>query len=115
MRIAFLIGKLMMNAMRSHPENRSAFKRQGRARGQEIFHPLGSLVSAMREQPVVGHADAQASRNPPQKHRNEKGLPGEKEKGSNRPNMKQGHKGCSYPVDFVIGGWLAVQRFEFHG
>jgi hypothetical protein len=28
--------------------------------------------------------------------------------------MKQAHEGCGYPVDFVIGGWFAVKRFEFH-
>ena len=104
MRIAFLIGELMMNAVRSHPEDRPAFERQSRASGQEILDPLRSLVAAMREQPVVSHADAQASRNPPQKQSHEKRFPGEEKECGNRPHMKQGHKGCGYPVDFVIGG-----------
>src|SRR5208282_360274 len=108
MRIAFLIGKLMMNAMRRHPEDRSAFESEGRTRGEEVFDPLRSLIAAMREQPVVGHADAQAPRNPPQEHRYKESFPGEEEECGNRPDVKQGHKGCGYPVDFVVGGWLAM-------
>src|SRR5579863_501589 len=71
MRIAFVVGILMMNAMRGYPENRSAFKSQSCARSEDIFHPLRSSVTAMGEQPMVAHTDAQASRNPPQKHRYE--------------------------------------------
>src|SRR4029077_13657488 len=65
MGIAILIGKLVMNAMRGHPENRSAFEGEGGANRQEIFHPLVGFVAAMREQPVIAHANAQAARNPP--------------------------------------------------
>ena len=67
-RIAFLVGELMMNAMRRHPENRTAFERERGAHRQEIFHPLGSLVAAMGQQAVIAHADAEAARDPPQEH-----------------------------------------------
>src|SRR5580704_2253631 len=60
-RIAFLIGILMMNAMCCHPEDWSAFESQGGACSEEIFHPLRSSVTAMGEQPMVAHTNAQAS------------------------------------------------------
>src|SRR5258708_36875693 len=75
-RIAVLVGKLMMNAMRGHPENRSALEGESGAPGQKIFHPLRRLVSAMRQQTVIAHANAEASGNPPQEHGDEERLPG---------------------------------------
>src|SRR6266853_6642876 len=44
MRVAVHIRKLMMNAVRSHPENRSAFESEGGANCEEIFYPLRRLV-----------------------------------------------------------------------
>jgi hypothetical protein len=61
MRIAILVGILMMNAMRRHPENRSALQRQRGTDRQKIFDPLRSLIPTMREQAVIRHADAQAA------------------------------------------------------
>jgi len=49
MRIALLIGILMMDAVRGHPENRAAFERERSAKGQGIFDPLGSLEAAVRQ------------------------------------------------------------------
>src|SRR5580658_2878507 len=57
-RIARLVGELMMDPMRGYPENRSAFQRQRSANREEIFQPLGTFVTAMRQQPVITHADA---------------------------------------------------------
>ena len=37
MRIAGLVGFLVMNAMRGHPENRPAFQGKGAADGEEVF------------------------------------------------------------------------------
>ena len=54
MRIAFLVrNKLMMVAVSGHPENRAALERQRSAHRQEIFDPLGCLVTAMGEQAVI--------------------------------------------------------------
>src|SRR5579863_4019629 len=51
MRVTLLIGVLVMQAVGRNPEERSAFQGQRTAHSQNIFHPFGSLVSAMREQP----------------------------------------------------------------
>ena len=58
MRVAFLVADLVMHAMRRNPEHRSALKRQRGADGHRVFQPLGHLVAAMSEQPVIAHADA---------------------------------------------------------
>src|SRR4029077_3411280 len=76
MRVAVHIGKLMMNAVRSHPENRSAFESEGGANCEEIFYPLRRLVAAVRQQAVISHSDAQTTRHPPQEHGDEQRLPG---------------------------------------
>ena len=92
-----------MNAVRGYPENRAAFERQRRADGQEIFHPLGSFVSAMRQQAVVSHANAQASRHPPQEHRHQECLPGKEEQRRDGADVKSRHESRCDPVDFVVG------------
>src|SRR5262249_48781737 len=66
--IAFLIGILMMYAVRRHPENRPTLQRKRGAESQEIFHPLVGLVSAMRQQPVITHPDPEAAGYPPQRY-----------------------------------------------
>ena len=76
MRVAFQIGILMMNAVRRHPENRPAFECQRRTPGQEVLHPLRRPVSAMRQQPVIAHADTEAARYPPQENGGKKCRPG---------------------------------------
>src|ERR1700678_2267670 len=65
MRIALVVRKLMMNPMRGYPENRPPLERKSGAPGQEIFHPLRSLISAMRQQPVICHPNPEAARYPP--------------------------------------------------
>ena len=114
MRIAFLIGELMMDAVRRHPENRPAFERERRANGQEILHPLRRLISAMREQPVITHADAQAARNPPQEHRDEQSLPGEKEERRYRAHVKRSHEAAVIQFTSSLCSLCSFQILQFH-
>src|ERR1700722_20625798 len=90
--IAILIGILMMNAVRSHPENRTTFEGERGANRQEILNPFRSLVSAVREQAVVSHANAQAAGNPPQEHRDKQCLPGEEKQSGHGSYVKQSHE-----------------------
>jgi len=69
--------KLMMDAVRGHPENRTAFERQRGAPGEKYSIHLGVFVAAVSQQAVIAHADAEASRNPPQEDGDEKCAPGE--------------------------------------
>ncbi len=67
--IAFFIRILVMHAVRRNPRNRPAFNRQRAARRQYVFHPFRSLVSAMRQQTVIAHPDAEAPAHPIRNHR----------------------------------------------
>ena len=71
-RIAFHVRKLVVNSMSRHPRNRSAFESQRPASRQEVLHPFRCFVSAMRQQPVIAHADPETSGNPPKHKRNRK-------------------------------------------
>jgi hypothetical protein len=57
-RVAFVVGVLMMDAVGGDPEDGSALERHGAAGGDEVLDPLGGAVAAVGEQAVVGHADA---------------------------------------------------------
>ena len=114
MRVAVLIRILMMNAVRRHPENRPALQSQRGADGQKIFHPLRSLIAAVRQQPVITHANPQAARYPPQKHCDKQRLPGEKEECGNGPNVKRRHEPCRYPVHFIFCRLWSFQILQFH-
>jgi hypothetical protein len=98
MGIAHLIGGLVMEAVRSHPTDRSALQAQGGAGGQKVFHPLGALVTTMREQAVIAHADAEASREPPKKNSQQQRFPAEKEKCGDGADVKQAQKKCASPI-----------------
>src|SRR5690349_14150930 len=49
MRIAWLVGILMMNAMRCNPEYRSTLKCQGCADRKEVFNPFRGCIASMCE------------------------------------------------------------------
>src|SRR5450755_4635857 len=102
MRIAFFVGELMMNAVRGHPENRSAFERQRGAPSQEIFDPSRRLVAAMREQTVIAHADAETARNPPQEAGDEKCRPSKEKQRGYGADMKPGHGNRRDPVKAIF-------------
>ena len=57
-RVAIVVGVLMVDAVSGDPEDGSALESLGAAGGDEVLQPLGRAVAAMGEQAVVGHADA---------------------------------------------------------
>src|SRR5437660_306220 len=113
MRVAFFVSILMMDAMHCHPEKRSALQGQGAAQGEEILNPFVGLESAMGQQPVIAHADAQASSHPPQHQRQQHGLPTEHEKSGDRAEVKYHHKKSSKWSDRTLKS--AVVRMETQG
>src|SRR5690349_6133669 len=58
MRIAVLVGILMMDAMGCDPKERAALQCERGTDCQGVFQPLGCHISAMGKQAVVSHADA---------------------------------------------------------
>src|SRR5579859_3778162 len=115
MRVALFIGKLVMNAMRRDPENWATLERKGPASGQEIFNPRRCLVAAMREQPVIAHADSEAAGHPPKEHRNKQCFPGKKENCRYCAQMECQHEPSCDPIDLVVLT-RAFERFnlQFH-
>ena len=103
----------MMNSMRGDPENRSAFERQRGKDRKRVFEPLGNLVSAVREKPVIAHPDSQACRHPPQNYRDKERLPREEKQRHNGAHVKQRHKRSRNPVDFILGCRVSFQIGEF--
>src|SRR5262245_54020511 len=88
----------MMNAMGGHPEDGSALERQRAAESEEVLDELGRLVSAVREQPVIAHADA---KHPAHVVKNESGeyrAGVDVEEGRHGADVKAGHGDCGYPV-----------------
>src|ERR1700693_500662 len=99
MRIALLVGMLVVDAMRGHPENRAALKRQRRANREEVFDPEGSFVASVREQAMVADANTEARRNPPEQCSDRECFPGEKEQRHYGANVEGHHeRGCN-PID----------------
>jgi hypothetical protein len=97
-RIAVVIGMLMMDAMRRNPENWPAFERQRAADGEKVFERLRCLVAPMGMQAVIPEADPEPDRQPVQHDGDRKIGPTEKEKGGDRQNMKDHHHDGGDPV-----------------
>jgi hypothetical protein len=79
-RVSLFVRVLVMHSMGCNPEYRTALQGQSAAYGEEVLDPFGRFITAVRQQPVVAHADTQASGNPPQQHREQERLPAEEEK-----------------------------------
>jgi hypothetical protein len=101
-RIAVVVGVLMMDAMCGDPEDGSAFKCCGAAGGDEVFEPLGNAVAAMREQAVVAHADADVDGEEIEDGESSEVLPGEAEECGDGSDVEQAHGNGGNPVDLAL-------------
>src|SRR6476646_8003920 len=100
-RIAWLIGFLVVDAMRRHPENRTAFESQGAANSKKIFQRQRHLIGPVGMQPMVTHADSQAGTHPVEKQRNGKSVPTEHEQRGYRAEVKKAKRDDVDPVCFL--------------
>ena len=91
-----------MDAMRSHPENGSAFERQGSANGEEIFERARQLIRTMRVQPVVAHADAQPDGHPIKNDRGDESAPTEHKQSSDGAHVQNNQNADNGPVQFPV-------------
>jgi len=101
-RIACMIGVLMMNAVGGDPEDGTALKREAAAGGHEVLDPLGGAVPAMGQKAMVGHADADVDGE--EVHDGEAGqvLPGEEEEGGDGADVEGTHGDGGDPVDAAL-------------
>jgi hypothetical protein len=97
-RIAGLIGSLMMEAVGGCPKNRPPFKCKCAANRKEILkrprHPVGTV----RMQPMVAHADPHSSRNPMKEHGDGEIPPAKGEYGSNCSGVKKSESDSGPPA-----------------
>ena len=97
--VAFLVGVLMMDAVGGDPEDGAALKREAAAHGDEVLDPLGGLVAAVREQAMVGHADADVDGEEVGDDEGGEVLPGEEEEGGDGSDVEESHDDGGDPVD----------------
>jgi hypothetical protein len=100
--VAFVVGVLMMDAVCGYPENRATLKRESAAHGDEVFDPLWGLVTAMREQAMVGHADANVDGEEVGDEEGGEVLPGEEEERGDGSDVKEPHGDGGDPVDAAL-------------
>ncbi len=98
-RVAFVVGVLMMDAVGGDPEDGSAFEGEGAAGGDEVLQPLGRAVAAVREQAVVGHADADVDGEEVHDAEDGEVLPGEAEERGDGADVEEAHDDGGDPVD----------------
>jgi hypothetical protein len=115
-RVAFVVGMLVVDAVGRDPEDRATLEREGATDRQEVLHPLGGLVATMGQQAVIGHADAEAAGNEPHDDRGQHGAVVDVEKGGDGTDVERRHRDDRDPVVAVTGGGLAtVEGRDFDG
>ena len=97
-RIAFLIRVLVMDAMGRDPEDRPAFERERGAPGQQVLNPLVGLVTAVGQQPVIGHPDAEHAGDDIEDESGEDRAGVDEEERRDGPDVKAGHRRRRNPV-----------------
>src|ERR1700756_3272075 len=106
--IPFLVGVLMVNAVRCYPSDRSTFKSKRAAHGQEVLDPFRSLIAAVRKKPVVADPDAEATGDKPQNNCQCESFPCKKEQRREGTDVEYGHKKRRNPID-----WLGKRSVAF--
>jgi hypothetical protein len=109
-RVAFFVGVLVMLAVGGDPEDGAAFESEGGADGEEVLHPFGSFVTAMGEEAMVAHADAEASCYPPEEHGYKEGLPVEHEESSDGSDVERNHDEERQPDDGLREGAIGPEE-----
>ena len=94
----------MVDAMRSHPEDRPAFEGHGAADGKQVFESQGHLVRAVRVQPVVAHADPQSGGEPQEEQGDRQVRPTEHEERRDGADMQKDQYQGGRPVQGLLGG-----------
>jgi hypothetical protein len=85
--------------MGGYPEDGSALEGERAAHGDEVLDPLRGSVAAVREQAVIGYADADVDGE--EVHDGEGGevLPGEEEERGDGADVEEAHEDGGDPVD----------------
>src|SRR5467141_208229 len=101
-----------MNAMSSHPVDWSTFESQRAANSQQILDQLRHSVTAMREETVIAHADADASRQPGKNHADNQTPPTPIKKRPNGAQVESDQPYRRWPADSLMT--IDVGSFVVH-
>ena len=101
MRIAWLIGVGVVYSVRHYPLNWSTFERQRTAGDQKVFNRFRHCITAVREQPVPTHADAQARTDPIKDERRNHRRPAPEEQSGDGRKMGNNEKDRCAPVNGI--------------
>ena len=101
-RVAFLVGVLVMLAVGSDPEDGSSLEREAAAGGDEVFDPLWGLVAAMGKQAMVGHADADVDCEEVHDNEDSKICPRKEEESGDGSDVEEPHGDGGDPVDAAL-------------
>src|SRR6185312_15430089 len=109
--VAFVVGELVMHAMRGHPEDGSTFERKRGSDGHEVLDPLAGLVSAMGEQPVIAHADADVGGVDPEHYGADERSPAKHEERGDGSDMEEHHEDGGDDTQSAALGGAAEGRY----
>ena len=98
-RVARRVRVRVVNAVRHDPGDGPGFEGQQPAEGEQVLERLRRFEAAVRQQPVVAHADAEAPGHPPEQKARGERLPVEHEERRHRPDMENDHRHVSRPID----------------
>ena len=101
-RIALPIRVLVVDSMGRDPENWTAFERQRSAPREEVLHWLIGLVSAMGQQAVIPHANAEHAGDAVEDEPGEDRAGVEEEERKRRADMKAEHRGRGQDVQAFL-------------
>jgi len=101
-RVAFLVGVLMMDAVSGDPEDGTALERETTAHSDEVLDPLGGLVAAMSQQAVIGHADADIDGEEVCDDESGEIFPGEEEESGDSSDVEESHGDGGNPIDAAL-------------
>jgi hypothetical protein len=98
-RISWVICVRVMYTMRYNPLNRPTFESHRAARRQKVFNYSGNFITAMSQESVIAHPDAETSAHPIKNNcRNHRRPAGEKER-CNRSRMRDNQENSIGPID----------------
>src|SRR5450631_2430830 len=102
MRVAGTVGKLMVKAVDCDPVDGAALQGHSSADGDEILQPFGGDITAMREQSVVAHGDAEILREGPHEGKDDQRGPAEDEERRYRCEVEDRQDAAKYPVKAAV-------------
>src|SRR5689334_4330442 len=104
MRIAVVIGLLMVDAMRSDPGDGSTFEREATANRQKVFEETRCFVGPVSVQAMIAQTDPEAGGHPIEENGDCQILPTEDEERRDRPKVEQRHGDSRGPIQtFMLG------------